>query len=75
MQQCIVVQRIVYETITKPELKPAEVSGLARAWCDVDIIRRQQRMQPNPKAMDVTKLPKRGRAKAQTAEPSEPKPS
>jgi hypothetical protein len=70
IQQRIEVQRIVFETIKREGLKPAEVSGLARAWCDVNEEGRKQRMQPLPKSVDVSRLPKRGRRS--TAQPQEP---
>jgi hypothetical protein len=67
LQQAVVVQRIVFNSLNEPNLKPAEVSGLARAWCDVNEERRKLRMQPLPRSIDVSKLPKRrggGRASA-----------
>ena len=73
IQQAVEVQRILWQALKKPNVKPALLAGLARAWCDVNEERRKLRMQPLPKSVDVSKLPRRGRkAQAQAAEPSEP---
>jgi hypothetical protein len=69
------LQDLIVET-TQGELKPAELSGLARAWCDLQEERRKLAMRPLPRPIDTTKIPKRGsrsRAAAPVAiEPTEP---
>lgn len=73
LQQAVVVQRIVFESLNERNLKPAEVSGLARAWCDVNEERRKLRMQPLPRSVDVSKLPgRRGSRGPRAAAPTGP---
>ena len=49
--------------VERGELKAAELSGLARAWCDCNEELRKMNMRPLPRSVDVSKL-KRGRSKA-----------
>jgi hypothetical protein len=71
--QAVRIQRIVFETVRDNKLKPSELAGLARAWCDVNEERRKLSMTPLPKSVDPTKLPKRRRGSSQaTAAPQEP---
>lgn len=70
--QAIRLQQIVFDAANEPKLKPAELSGLVRAWADLNEERRKLRMQPLPKSVDVSKLQKRGRGKSQASEPAEP---
>ena len=55
-----------------PNLKPLELCGVARAWCDVNEERRKLKMQPLPRSVDVSKLPVRGRGRRASAVPSGP---
>jgi hypothetical protein len=58
------------------ELTAAELSGLTRAWCEAYKAIREIDMKPLPKAIDVTKLGKRGRGKASApVDPVEPVPT
>lgn len=75
--QARALQKIVMDTVENANLKPAELSGLVRAWCDVNEERRKLTMKPLPRSIDTTKFPKRarrGRADSQLAEPVEPGP-
>lgn len=76
--QARALQKIVMDTVENANLKPAELSGLVRAWCDINEERRKLKMQPLPRSIDVSKLTKRGRgrgrADSQLAEPVEPGP-
>lgn len=74
IQQSVVIQRIVFEKLKEAGLKAAELSGLARAWCDVNEEKRKLAMRPLPRSIDVSKLAKRGRKStaAPAEEPSEP---
>jgi hypothetical protein len=46
----------------KPELKPIVRAGLARAFCELEEMKRKIAMRPLPKPIDVSK-PKQSRAK------------
>lgn len=74
--QAIYLQSLVIKATFEEGLKPAEVSGLVRAWCDVNEERRKLAMRPLPRSIDVSKLAKRGRRQAPPApaEPAEPGP-
>lgn len=64
------------EMLRTGELTAAELSGLTRAWCEAYKAIREIDMKPLPKAVDVTKLAKRGRAKASVPlDPVEPGPA
>lgn len=69
--QAVRIQRIVFETVRDQKLKPAELAGLARAWCDVNEERRKLSMKPLPKSVDTSKLTK-GRRSGLASTPSEP---
>jgi hypothetical protein len=71
--QAVYLQNLIIKT-TEDKLKPGELSGLARAWCDLQEERRKLAMRPLPRPVDTTKLPKRGsRRNAQVmSEPVEP---
>lgn len=72
IQQGVVIQRILFAKIQEPNVKDTLLSALARAWCDVQEERRKLAMRPLPRSVDVSKLAKRGRGKAQASEPAEP---
>ncbi len=71
--QALYLQNLIIET-TGEELKPAELSGLARAWCDLQEERRKLAMRPLPRPVDVSKLPRRGSRSRSAAAPAEPGP-
>lgn len=70
--QAVYLQNLIIETTGK-DVKPAELSGLARAWCDLQEERRKLAMRPVPRPIDTTKLQPRRRRGAQSVEPIEPK--
>lgn len=70
--QALRLQQIVFDVVSN-KLKPQEIAGLARAWCDLNEERRKLAMRPLPRPVDTTKLPRRGsRSKAAQFAPQEP---
>jgi hypothetical protein len=55
------LQQLIMELVSTDKLKPAELAGLARAWCDVQEERRKLAMRPLPRSVDVSKFQKRRR--------------
>ena len=74
--QAVYLQSLVIQTTFRDDLKPGDVAGLTRAWCDVSKERRAITMKPSPRPVDVSKLKRgRGKAGAQDDEPTEAGPA
>lgn len=67
------LQRLMLRDAENPELKPLIRAGLARAYCELEEMKRKIAMKPLPKSIDVTKLHQH-RRKPDDASFSEPAP-
>lgn len=52
-RRAVELQRLVLEKARQDETKGAVLSGLARAYCELEETKRKLRMKPLPKAIDV----------------------
>jgi hypothetical protein len=48
------LQRLIITFSARESLRPAELSGLARAFCELEECKRKLKMRPLPKPIDVT---------------------
>ncbi len=48
------LQELLFEAAKKPSIRPAELSGVSRAFVELEECKRKLRMRPLPKAVDVT---------------------
>jgi len=60
-QQSVQLQRLLVAASQKESIRPAELSGVARAFCELEECKRKLKMKPLPKAVDVNYKGKRGK--------------
>ena len=56
--QAIELQRLLEERARNAELPPAVLAQIARAWKELEYLKRDIKMKPKAKPVDVTKKPK-----------------
>lgn len=60
--QAIELQRLLFQAAQKDAIRPAELSGVSRAFVELEECKRKLRMRPLPKAVDVTQLKRKSKA-------------
>ena len=68
----VALQRLMLKDAENPELKPIIRAGLARAYAELEEMKRKIAMRPLPKAIDVSKERKARRSKQGAQSFSEP---
>jgi hypothetical protein len=52
--QALVIQRILFATIQNPKLAARDQAQVARAWREIEELKRDIKMKPKPKPIDVS---------------------
>ena len=72
-RNAVLLQRLMVDTAKSTESKPLERASCARAFVELEEMKRKIAMRPLPKAIDVSKAPGRGRrSRAKDASFEEP---
>jgi hypothetical protein len=66
----VALQRLTVSNAKDPNVKPALLCGLARAFVELEMLKLRIKMKPAPKPIDTTKLPSKQKRVA-VAIPSE----
>jgi len=71
-RRAVELQTLIIGDARNPELKPIIRAGLARAFCELEELKRRIAMRPLPKAIDVSKERAKRRSKPSQASFTEP---
>jgi hypothetical protein len=69
--QATEIQDLLRESANNPKMQGVPLASLARAWLELERLKREIRMQPKPKPVDVAPKVRASRSKSALSDPQE----